>query len=193
MTTRLPATRIGRSYDDFIAEEEARDPKFAALRAELAPAFAIANAVVTARARLQMSQAQLASRMATTNTAVSRLESGRQVPTLETLQKLSDILGLTFMIGPTAVRVTPTNGEESGATEIASSLPRLVVAPDPQNSDWTVRHDGGVLQRERTQANAVKYARNALEGNGGQLEIRRRNGLLREVVEVQPAAAAAAS
>ncbi len=190
MTTQLPVTRIGRSYDDFIAEEEARDPKFAAIRAELAPAIAIANAVVTARAQLQMSQAQLANRMATTNTAISRLESGRQVPTLDTLQKLSDILGLTFMIGPTTVRVTSTDEGLSAATEIASSLPRLVVAPDPQNSDWTVRHDGGVMQRERTQANAVKYARNALEGRGGQLEIHRRNGLLREVVQVGRAAAA---
>lgn len=187
--TGLPATRIGRSYDDFIAEEEARDPKFAALRAELAPAFAIANAVVVARARLQMSQAQLANRMATTNTAISRLESGRQVPTLDTLQKLSDILALTFTIGPTSVAVTSAAGETSAATQIASSVPRLVVAPDPQTSDWTVRHDGGVMQRERTQASAVRFARNVLNGRGGQLEIHRRNGVLREILQVQPAAA----
>ena len=191
MTTDLPATRIGRSLDDFIAEQEANDPKFAAVRADVAPAVAIANAVVVGRARLQMSQAQLASRMATTNTAISRLESGRQVPTLDTLQKLSDILGLRFMIGPTAVRVTTVDGEGPTPTEIASSVPRLVVAPDPMNSEWMVRHDGGVLQRERTQANAVRYARSALERHGGQLEIRRRNGLLREIVQVQPAAAAA--
>src|SRR6478752_10833584 len=127
MTTELPATRIGRSLDDFIAEQESNDPKFAAVRADVAPAVAIANAVVVGRARLQMSQAQLASRMATTNTAISRLESGRQVPTLDTLQKLSDILGLTFTIGPTSVRVMPAGPEASAATEIASSVPRLVV------------------------------------------------------------------
>jgi len=92
--------RIGRSLDDFMAEQEARDPEFAAVSARIAPAITIANAVTVARSRLGMSQSDLARRLGTTKAAVSRIENAHYAPRFETLLRLADILGLTIVIGP---------------------------------------------------------------------------------------------
>jgi uncharacterized protein len=47
----------------------------------------------TARARHGVSQAQLARRAGTTQTAISRLEAGRRSPSIETLQRLLACMG----------------------------------------------------------------------------------------------------
>ena len=49
--------------------------------------FALVDALIQARARAHLSQAEVASRMGTTESAVSRLESGRVKPSTRTLER----------------------------------------------------------------------------------------------------------
>jgi transcriptional regulator with XRE-family HTH domain len=50
----------------------------------------IAAAVIRARSAAKLTQEQLAARIGTTQTAVARLESGKNMPTCRTLQKVAD-------------------------------------------------------------------------------------------------------
>jgi ribosome-binding protein aMBF1 (putative translation factor) len=98
--TYRPAARPGRTLDAVTFERERREPEFGAERDRIAHAMAIANAVTVARSRRQLSQDKLAIEMRTTRSAISRLESGRHLPGLDTLQRLSDALDLVFEIAP---------------------------------------------------------------------------------------------
>ncbi len=55
--------------------------------------MAIADLVILHRTRARITQDELASRMGTSVSAISRLESGFHVPSLETLRKLAEALG----------------------------------------------------------------------------------------------------
>ena len=66
----------------------------------LAPSRAIARAVILARSERRWTQQQLAGHLGTTNTVVSRIESGRHRISLETLQRLAQVLDLKFTISP---------------------------------------------------------------------------------------------
>jgi transcriptional regulator with XRE-family HTH domain len=184
------ATKIGRRLSDVIAEREARDPEFARSKHRTAPGVAIANAVTLARVRTNMTQAQLAALIGTTDSAVSRLESGRHVPSLETVQRVSDALGVAFDF-----RVRP---EREVRTEIALGMvetgrtrsrpgTHLVVSPGPIKGTWTVRKDAAVVTTEPTQMRAIDYARKRLLKGGGLLVTHRSTGEIREVREVKPA------
>jgi len=50
-------------------------------------------ALISARARAGLSQAQLAKRMKTTQSAIARLESGRAKPSTRTLQRFAEATG----------------------------------------------------------------------------------------------------
>jgi DNA-binding XRE family transcriptional regulator len=55
--------------------------------------FAIARELIAARARAGMSQAEVAQRMGTSQSTVARLESGRTLPSLRTLQRYARATG----------------------------------------------------------------------------------------------------
>jgi len=55
--------------------------------------FALVDALIQARTRAQLSQAEVASRMGTTESAVSRLESGRAKPSTRTLERYAKATG----------------------------------------------------------------------------------------------------
>jgi transcriptional regulator with XRE-family HTH domain len=61
----------------------------------------LAHAVVMRRRALGLSQQELAERLGTSQTQIWRIESGQANPTLDTLVRLSEILGLDLEIGPT--------------------------------------------------------------------------------------------
>ncbi len=60
--------------------------------------FALASAMIAARARAGLTQVQLAKRMKTTQSTIARLESGRSVPSGRTLQKLARATGSRLKI-----------------------------------------------------------------------------------------------
>ena len=59
----------------------------------------LSRILVNMRGRAGLTQAQLAARMATTQTAIARLESGRQSPNLTTLQNYAHATGYCLEIG----------------------------------------------------------------------------------------------
>jgi ribosome-binding protein aMBF1 (putative translation factor) len=55
--------------------------------------FAIASELIRARARAGLSQAELAERMGTSQSAIARLESGRSLPSAKTLIRFAEATG----------------------------------------------------------------------------------------------------
>lgn len=74
------------------------DPGFAAAYDEAVEEYAALEAMIRARAGSGVTQAELAERMGTTQSAIARLESGRVSPTVETLQKYARALGKRLRI-----------------------------------------------------------------------------------------------
>ena len=60
---------------------------------EQAPAYAIARAVIAARTRRGLTQAELAARMETSQSYIARLEAGRVLPTMKTLLRVANATG----------------------------------------------------------------------------------------------------
>jgi DNA-binding XRE family transcriptional regulator len=71
----------------------AEDPEYRAAYDALEEEFALINSMIQARARAHLSQAEVARRMGTTESAVSRLESGRGKPSTRTLERYAQAVG----------------------------------------------------------------------------------------------------
>ncbi len=69
------------------------DPAYAAAYDALAPEYEIASAIIGARARAGLTQAELAERIGTSQSAIARLESGRAKPATRTLEKIAAATG----------------------------------------------------------------------------------------------------
>lgn len=78
---------------DLHAADMASDPKYRAAYDALDDEFALVSALIRARTHAQLSQAEVASRMGTTESAVSRLESGRVKPSTRTLERYARATG----------------------------------------------------------------------------------------------------
>jgi predicted transcriptional regulator len=64
----------------------------------LRPEHALARAMVEARVRAGLTQAALAARMGTRQTAIARLEAGRSSPSLTTLKKWAVATGSRMVV-----------------------------------------------------------------------------------------------
>jgi DNA-binding XRE family transcriptional regulator len=69
-----------------------RNPKVRKAYTQMAPEFEIARELIAARARAGLTQAQVASRMGTTQSVVARLEGGR-LPSIRTLARYAKATG----------------------------------------------------------------------------------------------------
>ncbi|MDP3995481.1 MAG: helix-turn-helix transcriptional regulator [bacterium] len=65
---------------------------------ELGPEFAVIEALIEGRLKRGMTQAQLARRIGTKQSAIARLESGTYNPTLSFLRKVTGALGAQLSI-----------------------------------------------------------------------------------------------
>ena len=79
-------------------QEWLQDPAYREAFDALAPEFEIARELIAARARAGLSQAEVAQRMGTTQSAVARIESGRQKPSTRTLERYAQATGSTVKI-----------------------------------------------------------------------------------------------
>lgn len=70
-----------------------KDPAYVKEYEALEEEFALAEALIGARARAELTQAQLAKRMGTTQAVIARLESGRQLPSTRTLERFAKATG----------------------------------------------------------------------------------------------------
>ncbi len=64
----------------------------------LADEYALAAALIDARAKAKLTQSQLAQRMGTTQSAIARLESGRAMPSGATLIKFAKAVGRVLRV-----------------------------------------------------------------------------------------------
>jgi predicted transcriptional regulator len=64
----------------------------------LAPNFEISAELVKARVRAGLSQAELAARMGTSQSAIARLESGQTLPSTKTLLRYAEATGSKFEV-----------------------------------------------------------------------------------------------
>jgi ribosome-binding protein aMBF1 (putative translation factor) len=69
------------------------DPKVKAEYDSLAPEFEIAAELIRARRRAGLSQAELATRMRTSQSTIARLESGQTLPSTKTLLRYAKATG----------------------------------------------------------------------------------------------------
>ncbi len=95
----------------FIPAEESfarwrKDPEFMKEYDALEEEFARAQMVIDARAHADLSQAELAERMGTSQSAIARLESGRFKPSTRTLEKLAAATGMKLRIVLEPVKVS---------------------------------------------------------------------------------------
>lgn len=84
---------LGQDAKQAAARRRASDTKYAELEKKHEVALAIADLVILHRTRTGLTQQDLASRMGTSVSAISRLESGFHVPSIETLRKLAAAIG----------------------------------------------------------------------------------------------------
>jgi ribosome-binding protein aMBF1 (putative translation factor) len=89
---------IGKSVSDHI-KESLEDPEFRAEYERLAPYEELARIVIMRRAALGLTQAELAARMGTTASAISRIESGQHATSAQTLKKLAGAFGVRAVVG----------------------------------------------------------------------------------------------
>jgi predicted transcriptional regulator len=73
-----------------IKAELLADPEVKAQYDALAPEFEIATELIRARIRAGLSQAELAARMGTSQSAIARLESGQTLPSSKTLLRFAE-------------------------------------------------------------------------------------------------------
>lgn len=92
------ANPAGRAVSDHI-KESLEDAEFKAEYDRLAPYEELARIVIMRRAALGLTQAELAARMGTTASAVSRIESGQHATNAQTLKKLGDAFGARAVLG----------------------------------------------------------------------------------------------
>lgn len=73
-------------------KKKLKDPIFKAEYDKLEPEFALARELIGARSKAKLTQAQVARRMGTSQSAVARIESGR-TPSLTSLRKYARAVG----------------------------------------------------------------------------------------------------
>jgi ribosome-binding protein aMBF1 (putative translation factor) len=78
---------------DLHKRDYANDSAYRKAYDDLEEEYALINALIEARTRAHLSQAQLAERMNTTQTAIARLESGNTMPSTRTLRKIAKATG----------------------------------------------------------------------------------------------------
>lgn len=84
-----------RKHLDFeVWEKEAlKDPELRAEYDRQQPEFAVIQAMIDARVKKSYTQKQLAKKLGTTQSAISRLERGNVNPTIGFIKKLAEALG----------------------------------------------------------------------------------------------------
>jgi len=81
-----------------IAKRWMKEPGFRKGYDALEPEFALASLLIEARSRANLTQAQLAEKMRTSQSTIARLESGKAKPSLSTLERLAKATGMRLKI-----------------------------------------------------------------------------------------------
>jgi ribosome-binding protein aMBF1 (putative translation factor) len=90
---------VGSSVEDHISQGRARSAKYRETQDRLRPFEEIARVVIMRRAQLGLTQQELADRMGTTKSVISRIESGQHRASTDTLRRLAEALDGHAVIG----------------------------------------------------------------------------------------------
>lgn len=94
-----PTNPIGSTVKQAQRRRAGRSAAYRAEQQRLAPFEEIARIVIARRGELGLTQQQLAQRMGTSHSAISRIESGQHPSKPDTLRRLAHALELRFVIG----------------------------------------------------------------------------------------------
>lgn len=75
-----------------------KDPEFKKLYEDSRPEFEIAKAIIRARIQNKITQKELAKKMNTTQSVISRLEQGKTSPSIALLKKVATALNATLQV-----------------------------------------------------------------------------------------------
>jgi ribosome-binding protein aMBF1 (putative translation factor) len=109
MDTMTNQSPIGNSVSQARGRRARQSVEYRDEQARLAPYEDLARMVIRLRIDYNLTQEALASRVGTSKTAISRLESGQHAPTAESLRKIASAFGGHLVIG-----VEMPNGSSSG-------------------------------------------------------------------------------
>ena len=85
------------NYDKFF-EEQMKNPEFRKEWEALQPERAIVQAMIDARNKTGMTQKELSEKTGITQADISRLENGNANPSLKTLQRRAEGMGMTLKL-----------------------------------------------------------------------------------------------
>lgn len=104
------------------AKEWFKDPEFVAAYDALEEEFALAEALIVARAEANMTQEDVAQKMGTTQAVIARLESGRSMPSTRTLTRFADATGTKLRISFVKDKSTAPKAERKLKTPSRTTL-----------------------------------------------------------------------
>jgi len=84
-------------FNDFL-NEQLKDPEIRSEYEALEPEFAIVQAIIDARVSVGLTQKQLSERTGIAQSDISKLESGNANPSLRTLQRLANGMGMKMKL-----------------------------------------------------------------------------------------------
>lgn len=83
---------------DIYKQKLLKDPEFKKLYEQSQPEFEIAKAIIRARIENKITQKELAEKMNTTQSVISRVEQGRTSPSISLLKRLAAALNTTLQV-----------------------------------------------------------------------------------------------
>jgi DNA-binding XRE family transcriptional regulator len=90
---------IGITAEEASARRSARDPEYRRLRDQWQPYEEVAWQLIRYRMDHKLTQQQLARKVGTSHSQISRIESGRHRTSVETLRRIAEALGMRLIIG----------------------------------------------------------------------------------------------
>ena len=93
------ASPVGNTQEQSRRRRAERTAAYRAEQARLAPYEALARMVIARRIRYGLTQRELAERVGTSVSAISRVENGAHRPSLETLERLARAFGERLVLG----------------------------------------------------------------------------------------------
>jgi ribosome-binding protein aMBF1 (putative translation factor) len=98
-TKKSDVNPIGSTAAEASGRRARRSAGYRDARERLAPYEQLARIVIRRRLDLGLTQEQLAERMGTSHSAISRIESGQHSTSVQTLQRLAAALEMRFVMG----------------------------------------------------------------------------------------------
>jgi ribosome-binding protein aMBF1 (putative translation factor) len=92
-------SRVGASASEAQRRRARGSSKYRQAQERLAPYEQLARIVIRRRMDLKLTQEELAERMGTSHSAISRIESGQHSTSVQTLQRLAAALEMRFVVG----------------------------------------------------------------------------------------------